>query len=259
MSTSQRKNVIIYKHGSVVMYVFCAVETMFSLCLRLLEMGLIMRESWRSCFLQECVWECSWQCASLPAMLLDGKVSQLETPLRKIWVLISCWQHIMRVIFELRPVAFIVLDANSTEFNPESKYPVVGFFFPPFLTSHWKLRLYQNQSTPQFFLTGDWNARAQPRANGWDDAVGEETDYFQIQKQRNEYVSEVNGELLSFSCCTPSFWWWIIHSSRKTVRKCGPHWWEAQAQIRGREQIECLKHFLHNLQYVFILCVLSYL
>lgn len=53
--------------------------------------------------------------------------------------------------------------------------------------------------TSYLILTGDWHARAQPRADGWDYEVGEEADYLQIQHQRTEYVSSYNE-------------WWTVGS-----------------------------------------------
>lgn len=89
---------------------------------------------------------------------------------------------------------YLSVDANSTEFNPESKHPVVCYLPQP--------RSFVIQSslpTSRVISTGDWNAGAQPGADGRHHALGEEENYFQVQEQRNEYVSSRQQHSLPLS------------------------------------------------------------
>lgn len=100
----------------------------FSLCLWILKIELIIQESCPSCFLQECVWECSWQCVSLPAMFWDGKVNDSTAGMGYLVPATSDFSH-EKTLGEIWCWSFALLsflDANSTEFDPESKHPVVS-------------------------------------------------------------------------------------------------------------------------------------
>lgn len=77
---------------------------------------------------------------------------------------------------------FLQLDANSTEFDPESKYPVVSCLK---YRNYLVLRTTECIKFKFSYLTfaGDRYARTQPRADGRDHEVREETDHFQDGKQ----------------------------------------------------------------------------
>lgn len=95
---------------------------------------------------------------------------------------------------------YLSVDANSTEFNPESKHPVVCYLPQPrsFLIQSSR-RFARTLPTSRVISTGDWNAGAQPGADGRHHALGEEENYFQVQEQRNEYVSSRRQHSLPLS------------------------------------------------------------
>lgn len=81
-------------------------------------------------------------------------------------------------------------DASSTEFNPESKHPVVSSFL---CSRHIRSAAFTRiASATSLISTGDWHARAQPRADGRDNEVGEETDNFKTRHKHTEYVATWN-------------------------------------------------------------------
>lgn len=103
---------------------------------------------------------------------------------------------------------YLSVDANSTEFNPESKHPVVCYLPQPrsFLIKSSR-RFARTLPTSRVISTGDWNAGAQPGADGRHHALGEEENYFQVQEQRDEYVSSRRQHFLPVS---PSYVLWFL-------------------------------------------------
>lgn len=136
---------------------------------------------------------------------------------------------------ELKSASFIFFRCQLYRIWSRIHSPCGRLSFSSQLISHHNSRVFTGMALTSYLMsTGDWDARAQPRAAGWDYEVREEADPFQIQHQCTEYVSLswINGWIcgLSSSC----FWWLIFHCSRKTVRRCGICWREAQAQIWGK-------------------------
>lgn len=109
-----------------------------------------MHESCWSCFVQACVWACSWRCASLLAMFSDGKVSSaVDSAKENLIPMVSNLimkepQTCCEVDLSFHQFRLSLSDANSTEFNPDSQYPVVGYLSLPCHIPHHQQSLHQN-------------------------------------------------------------------------------------------------------------------